>query len=93
MIVIISLFIHQCEDSKCETLVSTLKEVVRSLVCHHPLPLSLRLDKYVSPHYMGLFLNDQEADPIKKLSARFISEIAGFCMYLFFNSLYFDLFR
>ncbi|XP_066944427.1 ecdysteroid-phosphate phosphatase isoform X1 [Macrobrachium rosenbergii] len=61
-------------DENCEVLVSALKEVVHSIM--PALPSSLTLDKYISPNYMGLFLNDQQADILKKLAVTYVKEVA-----------------
>ncbi|XP_066944431.1 ecdysteroid-phosphate phosphatase isoform X4 [Macrobrachium rosenbergii] len=64
-------------DENCEVLVSALKEVVHSIM--PALPSSLTLDKYISPNYMGLFLNDQQADILKKLAVTYVKEVAHLC--------------
>ncbi|XP_045594027.1 ecdysteroid-phosphate phosphatase isoform X2 [Procambarus clarkii] len=61
-------------DENCEALVSALKDVVHSIM--PSLPSSLTLDKYISPNYMGLFLNDQQADVLKKLAVTYIKEVS-----------------
>ncbi|XP_068206020.1 ecdysteroid-phosphate phosphatase isoform X2 [Palaemon carinicauda] len=61
-------------DENCELLVSALKEVVHSIMT--ALPSSLTLDKYISPNYMGLFLNDHQADILKKLAVTYVKEVA-----------------
>ncbi|XP_042237584.1 protein UBASH3A homolog isoform X1 [Homarus americanus] len=61
-------------DENCEGLVAALKEVVHSIM--PSLPSSLTLDKYISPNYMGLFLNDQQADILKKLAVTYVKEVA-----------------
>ncbi|KAK3879393.1 hypothetical protein Pcinc_016025 [Petrolisthes cinctipes] len=40
------------------------------------LPPNLTLDKYISQNYMGLFLNDQQADVLKKLALSFVKEVS-----------------
>ncbi|XP_042237588.1 protein UBASH3A homolog isoform X3 [Homarus americanus] len=64
-------------DENCEGLVAALKEVVHSIM--PSLPSSLTLDKYISPNYMGLFLNDQQADILKKLAVTYVKEVAHMC--------------
>ncbi|KAK7083298.1 Ubiquitin-associated and SH3 domain-containing protein B [Halocaridina rubra] len=64
-------------DENCEVLVSALKEVVHNIMS--ALPSALTLDKYISPNYMGLFLNDQQADILKKLAVTFVKEVAHLC--------------
>lgn len=66
--------ILQSGDENCEALVASLKEVVRSVI--PILPSTLTLDKYISPNYMGLFLNDQQADILKKLAVTYVKEVA-----------------
>ncbi|XP_071547938.1 ecdysteroid-phosphate phosphatase isoform X2 [Panulirus ornatus] len=61
-------------DENCEALVSALKDVVHSIL--PSLPSSLTLDKYISPNYMGLFLNDQQAEILKKLAVAYVKEVA-----------------
>ncbi|XP_047498667.1 protein UBASH3A homolog isoform X3 [Penaeus chinensis] len=61
-------------DENCEALVASLKEVVRSVI--PALPSTLTLDKYISPNYMGLFLNDQQADILKKLAVTYVKEVS-----------------
>lgn len=64
-------------DENCEALVSALKDVVHSIL--PSLPSSLTLDKYISPNYMGLFLNDQQAEILKKLAVAYVKEVAHLC--------------
>ncbi|XP_069957026.1 ecdysteroid-phosphate phosphatase-like isoform X3 [Cherax quadricarinatus] len=61
-------------DENCEALVAALKDVVHSIM--PSLPTNLTLDKYISPNYMGLFLNDQQADILKKLAVTYVKEVA-----------------
>ena len=69
----------QSNDENCEALVATLKDVVHSIA--PALPSSLTLDKYISPNYMGLFLNDQQADVLKKLAVTYVKEVAHMSKY------------
>ncbi|KAK4299603.1 hypothetical protein Pmani_028134 [Petrolisthes manimaculis] len=64
-------------DENCEALVSILKDVVHTVM--PSLPPNLTLDKYISPNYMGLFLNDQQADVLKKLALAFVKEVSPMC--------------
>ncbi|CAL4123983.1 unnamed protein product, partial [Meganyctiphanes norvegica] len=67
------------DDENVETLVSILKNVVSNALTTNPLPQVLSLEKYISQNYMGLFLNEQQADVFKKIAVQFVKEISSLC--------------
>ncbi|XP_076032213.1 ecdysteroid phosphate phosphatase isoform X2 [Oratosquilla oratoria] len=64
-------------DESCESIVAGLSKVVGHMMTSVDLQEPLSLEKYISPNFMGLFLNDSQAEVFKKLAVAFVKEIAN----------------
>ena len=73
--------IFQCADEHCEKLVTALKDVIERFLSSNRIPHTLKLEKYISPNYMGLFLNDVQTEIFKNVNLQFIQEISNLGKY------------
>lgn len=65
----------QCADSKVDALCGALQSTVSQWRGHFPSPLPLEL--YTSANFIGLFVEEQTAETLKKFAANFAAEAAA----------------
>ena len=73
----------QCPDEKCDYLMETLKQVIEEECKEGKFQDRLLLEKYISPNYMGLFLNELQSQPLRDIGYSFLQKVCDVGMYTY----------
>lgn len=71
---LLNFFLAQCADSKVEAVCGALQSTVNQWRGRFPSPLPLEL--YTSSNFIGLFVEEQVAETLKKFAFDFAAEAA-----------------